>query len=186
MRVITLSRVASAWLSVFGLALFVASTGVQAQLVAPRRLPEPMLVDTPWGDFPLERLLPGARLRLTSPSGRTVVQVAALRDSTLDVYSAGGDSLPPLTFAQLRTLQRVEVRARPVWGERAGNYGLLIGAAAGALVGVAAHNGPSTGRWHRASLSDAVLSWAGVGSFAGFMTSRLVIARTRWRPVTLP
>src|SRR5947209_755858 len=84
-----------------------------------RPLPEPILFDTPWGDFPLERAQPGARLRLVSPTGKRVVRIIRIADSTLDVQSVNGDSLPPLTFAQLRDFRAVEVRAIPAWHDRA-------------------------------------------------------------------
>ncbi len=161
---------------------------VRAQQPAAPRLPEPFLFDTPWGDFPLERLRPGARLRLTSAVGRREVRLAAILDSTLDVRSPAGDSLPPLTFAELRALRLVEVRAIPAWRDRAGNIGFVVGAALGALVGAARHrrSDGSAGDRHQPSLGEDVAAGASLGCFVGWMTGRLVIARARWRPVSLP
>ena len=171
------------------LALLVASAPAHAQWPAAGQLPEPQLVDTPWGDFPLERLQPGARLRLTSADGRQMeVRLAALVDSTLDIRSAGGDSLPPLTFADLRALRSVEVRARLTWRERAGNIGFVTGAVLGALAGAAAHKSPSrsAAERHHPSMGEDVAAGASVGLFVGWMTGRAVVARARWRTVMIP
>jgi hypothetical protein len=94
--------------------------------------------------------------------------------------------LPPLSFAQLRTFQRVEVNAMPVWRDRAGNYGLLIGAVAGAFAGWAVHNARSSNATRRPKLGEDMAECASLGSLAGFLTARFVVARPRWRPVTLP
>jgi hypothetical protein len=163
---------------------------LHAQSTVRRTIPEPVLFDTPWGDFPLERATPGARLRLTTLSGqRTIVRLAEISDSTVRVRSTSGDSLPSLTFAQLRALPRVEVRAIPLWRDRAGTYGLAAGALLGGITfGIARHNG-----WHQyykngkqSSVAENVAAGAGFGAFVGWMTGRLVIARPRWRSVTVP
>jgi len=171
------------------LALLLMSATAHAQWPSAGQMPEPQLVDTPWGDFPLERLQPGARLRLTSADGRRVeVRLAALVDSTLNIRSAGGDSLPPLTFADLRALRSVEVRARPAWRERAGNIGFVTGAVLGALAGAATHKSPSRSAAdrHHPSMGEDIGAGASVGLFVGWMTGRAVVARARWRPVTIP
>jgi hypothetical protein len=169
------------------LLLLLALSPSHAQRPASARLPEPRLVDTPWGDFPVERLRPGARLRLTSAAGRTELRLAALVDSTLDLRSTAGDSLPPLTFAELRALRRVEVYAEPAWRERAGNIGFVVGAVIGALAGAVAHTRRDRAAGdRRPGLWDDIGASTSLGFGVGYVTGRMVIGRARWRPVTLP
>ena len=164
-----------------------ALTSAQARPAEPLR--EPPLFDTQWGDFPLERVQPGARLRLTWPDGRREeVQVTTLVDRTLSIQSNDGYALPPLTFADLRAFRLVEVRAMPAWRERAGNIGFIAGAAVGALAGLAVHKGRGdTPRGEDApTLFDDVGAYASMGFLAGWLTGRHVVGRVRWRVVTVP
>lgn len=172
------------------LALPLSFTAVHAQAPRPSRVPEPWLHETPWGDFPLERVERGSRLRFTHAGGRRVeVQVLALRDSTLELQSEAGEPLAPVTFADLRSLEMVEVRAIPRWRSKAETIGMVAGAVIGAVIGHARHRnppGPPKEGEHQPSRFEDVASHAGAGGFFGWMTARLAFGRPRWRPVTLP
>ncbi len=153
-------------------------------------LREPPLYDTPWGDFPLGRVVPGARLRLTPPTGaQTEVRVASIGDSAIKVRSPLRDSLLTLSFADLRAYPRVEVHAIPRTRDRDGNLGLLVGAVVGGVAGGILHYHGGTSLARRAqpqSVGEDVAGMASLGAFVGWMTGRLVIGRARWRPVTIP
>ena len=160
-----------------------------AQQFASRSLPEPLLIDTPWGDFPLERVRSGARLRLTSPGRQRIeVQLASLRDSTLDIRSPNGDSLPPLTFADLRSFREVEVRALRRWSETPGKIGAVVGTVLGAAAGFAVHNarGRSAHGKNAVSLTEDVAIMSGAGFYIGGLAGRGFTMHARWRPVTIP
>jgi hypothetical protein len=181
-----------------GISIIAAMLSVAATFATARAQPpvsavpiEPRLVDTPWGDFPLERLQPGARLRLTSPDGgRIEARVAVMCDSALDLRSVSGALPPTLSFTDLRAFRAVEVRAMPVWRERYSTIALVGGAVVGALAGAAMHDdgddSGGSGRGHQASLGEDVAMGASLGGFVGWATVRYILGRVRWRPVTLP
>jgi len=153
------------------------------------RLPEPLLRETPWGDFPLERLLPGARLRLTSLDGQHIErQLVALGDSVLELRAPVGDPTLRVSFTALRAYRKVEVRALPRWSDRVGVAsvagGVLLGAVAGAIV----HNQrkPSSAAVHRHGQFDDIASVATIGGMVGWEIGIQTLRRPRWRPVTLP
>lgn len=152
-----------------------------------RSLPEPILFDTPWGDFPLERAQPGARLRLISAGGETVVRIVRIADSTVDVQSVNGDSLPPLTFAQLRGLRAVEVKSVPAWHDRASRWGLVLGGAIGVIAGVRrnAHRARSD-RGATSGLLEDLGGEMSIYGLIGWEAGGIVIGRPRWRRVTVP
>ncbi len=153
-------------------------------------LREPVLYDTPWGDFPIGRLVPGARLRLTPPAGaRVEVSVASVGDSSVQVRSPTADSLVTLSFTELRLYPRVEVHAIPRTRDRAGNLGFAVGVVLGGVAGGILHYNGGTSLARRAkpqSLGEDIAGMAAFGGFVGFMTGRLVIARARWRLVSFP
>ncbi len=155
-------------------------SGAQQRPLSPT---EPLLTDTPWGDFPVGRLAPGARLRLTSGDGARVVQLLTLGDSTLQVRSTAGETLPILSFGELRSYRLVEVRAKRATRERTSNIALLVGAAAGAALGAVTYS-PTDPRWRNRAESMAAV--ACLGSFVGWYSVQIYFARPRWRPVTLP
>lgn len=150
--------------------------------------PAPRMVDSPWGDFPLDRLQPGARVRLTYPDGeRTVASVLAVGDSALELRPAGSAAPTSLSMAALRSLRAFEVRAQPRDHERFATVGLIAGAAIGTLVGFAIHNSrDDSADERRPSAGDDIGSSAALGGFLGWSVGFYVLGRSRWRPVTLP
>ena len=162
---------------------------IVAQAPVRERLPEPLLRETPWGDFPLERLLPGARLRFTWADGHRVERrVLALADSTLELRSEAGDSTLRLGFAALRGYQRIEVRAIPKWANRVGTGSVIVGALLGAASGAIIHNArkPSSAAVRRRGLADDMVGAATVGGLVGWEIGIHTLGMPRWRPVTLP
>lgn len=160
-----------------------------AQAGPPDLLPEPRMRETPWGDFPLGRLLPGARLRFTLPDGQRVERrLLALGDSTLDLLAPGGDSTLHVAFAELRAYRGVEVRALPRWSDRVGTASATGGALLGAVLGTIIHNSrkPSSAAVHRRSRLDDIAGTATVGGLVGWEIGIHTLGRPRWRPVTLP
>lgn len=72
------------------------------------RPPEPLLRETPRGDFPLERILPGARLRLTSAAGQRVERrLLAISDNIIELRAPTGDSTVHVTSTALRAYRHV-------------------------------------------------------------------------------
>jgi hypothetical protein len=160
-----------------------------AQAVPPERLPEPLLRETPWGDFPLERLLPGARLRLTSADGQRVERrLLTLGDSTVELRTPSGDSALTVSFTTLHAYRRIEVRAIPRWGDRVGTASTISGTLLGGLAGAVIHNTrkPSSAAVHRRSRLDDIASVATIGGLVGWEIGIHTLGRPRWRPVTLP
>lgn len=148
-------------------------------------LPEPRLVDTPWGDFPLGRLQPGARLRLTTRDGRRFeARVLAVGDSALSLRGARGDTLPPFTLAELRAHRSVEVRSVRAWHERATTVGLFGGAILGGAIGAATYGDGGAGK--QSSRGEEMAYRASLGGLLGWAVGFYGIGRPRWRPVTLP
>jgi hypothetical protein len=171
------------------LALLLLPATAHPQTPAPRQLPEPLVVDSPWGDFPLGRLQPGARLRLTAADGRrSTARLVTLGDSALDLQMVGVDSLVSVTVAELRALRAFEVRSLPVRRGRASTGGLIVGAAIGAIVGAAIHKGgrSTTDDDHRPGLGEDIAANASLGGLAGWLIGMHVIGGARWRPVALP
>lgn len=162
---------------------------LRAQGSAPPYLPEPLLRETPWGDFPLERLLPGARLRFTSADGARIERrVVSLGDSTLELLAPAGDSTLHVSFAALRAYRTVEVRAVPRWARRVGPASAVSGVLLGAGLGAIIHNTrkPSSAAVHRPGRLDDIASMASVGGFVGWEIGIQTLGRPRWRRVTLP
>ncbi len=157
--------------------------------VTPPRLPEPRLVDSPWGDFPLQRLQPGARLRLTSPEGqRSEAQVITVRDSAIDLRAQSGAPVTSMTLSDLRALRAFEVKALPLNNRRNEIGGLIAGAALGALIAAAVHKDPNGGTANsdKPSREERIATTAGAGAFFGWYIGWRVLGRARWRPVSLP
>jgi hypothetical protein len=153
-----------------------------AQYSSPGQLPEPLLRETPWGDFPLERLLPGARLRLTATDGRRVERrVQALRDSSLELQTPAGELLPPMSFTALHQYRTVEVRALPAWSERVGTPSAIGGALLGAITGAIVHNSrkPSSAAVHRPSRLDDIAGASTVGGLLGWEIGIQTLGRPR-------
>ena len=170
-------------------ALLVATASLGAQDSPTGRLPEPVLRETPWGDFPLDRLLPGARLRLTSAKGeRSEEQLLALADSSVELRAFGADSTFCLSLTALREFQTVEVRALPAWSTRVGPASVVGGALLGAVAGAIIHNSrkPSSAAVHRRGRFDDIASVANIGGLVGWEVGIHTLGRPRWRPVTLP
>ena len=170
------------------LALMLGGAPLAAQGRVPPPLPEPLLRETPWGDFPLERLLPGARLRFTSADGQRVErQLLALADSSVELR-APGDSTLHLSFSALHGYQRIEVRAIPKWANRVGTGSVIVGALIGAASGAIIHNArkPSSAAVRRRGLADDMAGAATVGGLLGWEIGIHTLGMPRWRPVTLP
>ena len=154
--------------------------------VTPERLLDPYLVDSPWGDFPLSRLQPGARLRLTtSDGGQSKARLITLGDSVLTLRMGASPQLETLTLPQLRALHALEVRAVPRWRKRVTTISALTGVVAGAVVGATGYSGRSS-KFAEQSRSGYVAARAGVGALIGMAVGHYVIGRARWRPVTIP
>ena len=175
------------------LLLAFAPIAAAAQATLPPRLAEPYMTDTPFGDFPVGRLEPGARLRLTGRDGRRIeLRLLALRDTTLDVIAADGSPRRALTYEELRAERLVEVRAvaaRNAPGARLRTAGWVVGlAAVGAVIGaqrdnrMTARHGPD----HKPGRAETIAVHVGTGAFLGWITDRMVSNRPRWRPVTFP
>lgn len=153
------------------------------------RIREPLLRETPWGDFPLERLLPGARLRLTSADGQRVErQVLSLGDSIVELRAPDSGSTFQLSFDSLRAYRLVEVRAIPAWSRRVGPASVVGGALLGATAGAIIHNSrkPSSAAVHRPGRFCDIAGVATVGALLGWEVGIHTLGRPRWRPVTLP
>lgn len=166
-----------------------APAQIEAQASPPAWLPEPRLHETPWGDFPLERLLPGARLRLTSADGqRAERRLLAIGDSILELRAPSGDSTIRVAFAALHTYRQVEVRALPRWSDRVGPASAIGGALLGAVAGAIIHNSrkPPSAVVHRRSRLDDMASVATIGGLVGWEIGIHTLGRPRWRPVALP
>ena len=162
---------------------------LHAQASPQARLPEPLLRETPWGDFPLERLLPGAHLRLTSADGeRAEHQVVAISDSVVELRALAGDSTIHATFTALRAYRLVEVRALPRWSGRVGPASVVGGALLGAVAGSIIHNSrkPSSAAVHRRSRLDDMTGVATIGGLVGWEIGIHTLGRPRWRPVAFP
>jgi hypothetical protein len=173
---------------IFGLAVL-AAPPLGAQVFAPSGLPEPLLRETPWGDFPLERLVRGARLRLTSADGRQVEELLlSLGDSAVELQTPSGDSMTHVTFTALRSYRRIEVRALPAWSDRVGPASVAAGALLGAVAGSIIHNSrkPSSAAVHRRSRLDDMTGVATIGGLVGWEIGIHTLGRPRWRPVTMP
>ena len=154
--------------------------------VTPERLLDPYLVDSPWGDFPLSRLQPGARLRLTTPDGRqSKARLITLGDSVVALRIAASPQLETLTLPQLRALQALEVRAVPRWRKRVTTIGALTGVVVGAVVGATGYSGRSS-KFAEESRSGYVAARASVGGLVGMAVGHYIIGRARWRPVSIP
>jgi hypothetical protein len=170
------------------LALLIAPR-LGAQILAPSGLPEPRLRETPWGDFPLERLVRGARLRLTSADGRREEQLLlALGDSAVDLQTPSGDAMTHVTFTALRSYRRIEVRALPAWSDRVGPASVAAGALLGAVTGSIIHSSrkPSSAAVHRRSRLDDMTGVATIGGLVGWEIGIHTLGMPRWRPVTMP
>ncbi|HEX8848304.1 MAG TPA: hypothetical protein VF761_02135, partial [Gemmatimonadaceae bacterium] len=155
-----------------------------AQAPLPPRLPEPLLRETPWGDFPLERLLPGARLRFTSTDGERIErQVVSLGDSTLELLATPGDSTLHVSFTALHAYRSIEVRALPRWSRRVGPASVVGGALLGAIAGAIIHNSrkPSSAAVHRPGRLDDIAGAATVGGLLGWEIGGWTLGRPRWR-----
>ncbi len=173
------------------LLLLLAAPELRAQRSPPAGapLPEPRLRETPWGDFPLERILPGARLRLTAADGhRAERRLLAIGDSIVTLSAPTIDSTVHVTFTALRVYRQVEVRALPRWSDRVGPASATGGALLGAVAGAIIHNSrkPSSAAVHRRSRLDAIAGFATVGGLVGWEIGIHTLGRPRWRPVTLP
>lgn len=169
------------------LALGAAPLG--AQWPSSGHLPEPILRETPWGDFPLERLLPGARLRFTTADGQRVERrILALRDSSLELQARDGDALPPVSFTALRAYRKIEVRALPVWSERAIHASLAGGALLGAVSGAIIHNSrkPSSAAVRRPGRLADIAGASVIGGLVGWEIGIHALGARRWLTVTLP
>ena len=154
--------------------------------VTPQRLPDPYLVDSPWGDFPLSRLQPGARLRLTTSDGRqSEARLITLGDSVLALRMDTSPQLETLKLGQLRALHGVEVRAMPRWRKRATTITALTGVVVGAVVGATGYSGRSS-KFAEESRSGYVAARASVGGLIGMAVGHYIIGRARWRPVAIP
>ena len=172
----------------FVLALLVVPP-LGAQVFAPTGLPEPRLHETPWGDFPLEKLVRGARLRLTAADGSRSVQVVlALGGSAVELQTPNADSMSHVTFTELRAYKRVEVRALPRWSDRVGTASVVGGALLGGIAGTIIHNSrkPSSAAVHRRSRLDDIVGEATIGGLVGWEIGIHTLGLPRWRPVTLP
>ena len=145
--------------------------------------------DSPWRDFPLGRLRPGAHIRLTSGDGqRTEARVVAVGDSTLQLTPVGGDAPRSFTLAELRALPSVEVQALRVGPvqSRMNTIAFVVGTVAGAFVGVARHRHddptvpqvPSKG----VDIARTALLGGAVGLGIGWSYS----SGPRWRAITIP
>ncbi|HEX2779831.1 MAG TPA: hypothetical protein VHM30_10050 [Gemmatimonadaceae bacterium] len=174
-------------------AMIVAAPAADAQYQrASQARGEPYLTDTPFGDFPIDRLEPGARLRFTSNDGRRMeARLVAMRDSTLELQSMTGDSLPPKTFAELRALRSVEVRAIPTAVTRRATIETaavtVVSAALGAVYGAQRDNALTRGKPRKpAARAGRMGLMAGMAGYLGWATGRSIASRRRWRPVTLP
>jgi hypothetical protein len=167
-----------------------ASPSLDAQASQPTRIPpEPRLRETPWGDFPLERLLPGAHLRLTSMNGqRAERRLLGISDTIVELNAPTGDSTVRMTFAALRAYSQIEVRALPRWSDRVGPASTIGGALLGAFAGAIIHNSrqPSSAAVHRRSRLDDIAGVATVGGLVGWEVGLHTLGRPRWRPVALP
>lgn len=151
----------------------------------PVPLPDPRLVDSPWGDFPVTRLERGARLRLTTVDGRqTRARLVTLGDSTLEL-SASDVQSETLTFAELRALRALEVRAVPLGRTRTNTITTLTGVAIGAVLGATGYRGRSA-KFAEESWSGYVVARAAVGGLIGLGFGHYVLGRARWRPVSIP
>ena len=140
------------------------------------------LQDSPWGDFPVGRLQPGARLLVVTRTGeRFEARLAALDDGVLRLRTPATDTLVELPLESLRALQ---VRALPRWHDRAATIGFLAGAAIGAGVGTVAHRQVEKDG-HRASRGETIAAWTSGGFFVGWIVGGRVVGRARWRSVTL-
>jgi len=171
------------------LLMLIMPIATAAQSPAAPQVPEPRLVDSPWGDFPLERLQPGARLRLTAPDGRrSEARLVTFRDSAVDLQVRSGAPVSSMTLTDLRALRAFEVRALPVHDRRNEIGGLIAGAALGAIIGAAIHKDPRGGTADpdRPSRGERIATTAGAGAFFGWYVGWRVLGRARWRPVTLP
>ena len=167
--------------------LLLNTAALAAQRASFATPPEPLLHETQWGDFPLERLLPGARLRLTDSTGREVERrVVALYDSSLELRTSSGDSLPPISFATLRHFQRVEVHAFPRWRTRATNVSLAAGVVLGMAVGAIVNNNRSTSTTQHYPLLGDMAGCGVIGGLIGWEVGGIVIGGRHWRRVTVP
>lgn len=154
--------------------------------VTPERLPTPYLVDSPWGDFPLSRLQPGAPLRLTTSDGRqSKARLVTLGDSVVALRVGGSPQLETLTLPQLRALQALEVRSVPRWRKRVTTISALTGVVVGAVVGATGYSGRSS-KFAEESRSGYVAARASIGGLIGMAVGHYFIGRARWRPVTIP
>lgn len=154
--------------------------------VTPERLLDPHLVDSPWGDFPLSRLQPGARLRLTTSDGRqSQARLITLGDSVLALRMGASPQVETLTLPQLRTLHALEVRAVPRWRKRVTTISALTGVVVGAVVGATGYSGRSS-KFAEESRSGYVAARASVGGLIGMAVGHYIIGRARWRPVSIP
>ena len=178
--------------STVGLSLSLLSLGaapLAAQWQSPGQLPEPLLRETPWGDFPLERLLPGARLRLTTADGQRVERrVLALRDSSLELRTPAGDSIPPVSFTALHAYRSIEARVLPAWSDKVGPASVVGGALLGAVAGAIIHNSrkPSSPAVHRHGRLEDIAGFSVIGGLVGWEIGIHTLGRPRWRRVTLP
>lgn len=160
--------------------------GMATAQVTPERLLDPHLVDSPWGDFPLSRLQPGARLRLTTPDGhQSKARLITLGESVLALRMGASPQLETLTLPELRALHALEVRAVPRWRKRASTISGLTGVVVGAVVGATGYRGRSA-KFADESRSGYVAARASVGGLIGLAVGHYVIGRARWRPVTIP
>jgi hypothetical protein len=169
--------------------LSVGVAPLAAQWPSSGQLPEPLLRETPWGDFPLERLLPGARVRLTTADGQRVeLRVLALSDSSLQLRAPNGESLPPVTFTALHAYRSIEARVLPAWSDRVGTASVVGGALLGAVAGTIIHNSrkPSSPAVHRLSRLDDIAGASVIGGLVGWEIGIHTLGRPRWRRVTLP
>jgi hypothetical protein len=165
------------------------ATRAESQSPLPPPLPEPRLIDSPWGDFPLQRLQPGARLRVTSLDGqRSEAQLITLSDSAIELRTpSGAPVITSMTLSDLRALRAFEVRAFPATNRRNEIGGLIAGAALGALIGAVVHKDPPDGTGKaRAGRGERIATTAGSGALFGWYIGWRVLGRARWRPVTLP
>jgi hypothetical protein len=169
--------------------LVIAPIATAAQEPAAPQLPEPRLIDSPWGDFPLERLQAGARLRLTAPGGRrSEARLVTLRDSAVELRIPNGVPVTSMALTDLRALRAFEVRALPLPNRRREIRGLIAGVALGAMIGAVTYKDAPAGTADRdrPTRADRIGSAAGVGSLVGWYVGGRVLGRARWRPVTLP
>ena len=167
--------------------LLLKTAALTAQRTSSGTPREPLLHETQWGDFPLERLLPGARLRLIDSTGREVERrVVSLGDSSLELRTSSGDSLPPISFAALRHFQRIEVHAFPRWRSRATNMSLAGGVVLGMAVGAIVHNNRSASAMQHHALLDDIGGCGVIGGLIGWEVGGIAIGGRHWRRVTVP